>query len=576
VMDSFSEVGVNKVVFVKCARIGATEAGLNIVGFFIHQDPSAIMIVQPTVDDAKDFSKEQLAPTISDTPVLAERVASGVKESSNTITSKTYPGGSLVMGGANSPRFFRRRTIRVAIGEELSGWGSSKSAKGEGDQLKLMEKRTETMGYRRKIYLNSTPTVKGECRITEEWDKSDQRHYLVPCPHCQHKQRLVWERLLYKEREAPAYQCVACEALIEESDKDVMVARGEWVVTRPLKSTRGYHLNALYSPFVRWTRLVEEWEDAQGDTEALQVFVNTALGEAWEDRETETLIDALKARSLAYGPEDAQWRVPRGACALYCGVDKQPSELRASVYAVGPDEQMWLIDRVRFGGDTSSGVVWGEFDQWRLSKTWLHEGGARMTLRAVCIDSGDDPDPVYLYTKPRLAEHVYAIKGATDPLAPILPIKPTRTRLRSRLYVIGTQVIKKRIYRRLAMPAPAEYTLDVGRQFMHFNDLANGQYWSEIFSATLQRIEYRGRSVSIYVKRRDARDEELDCLVYAYAALQLGPVPLTALHEEWERIIQEGAMVDKPVETTQEKEPARESWLGPARERGSWMRRGRS
>jgi phage terminase large subunit GpA-like protein len=544
IMDSMSEPGVNRVVFQKCARIGATEAGLNMVGYFIHQDPSAIMIVQPTVDDAKDFSKEQLAPTIEDTDVLRERVSSGVKDSKNTIVAKVFPGGSVVLGGANSPRFFRRRTVRFLVLEEVDGYGGSAAAKAEGDQMGIAEKRTETYGYRRKVYINSTPTLKGHSRIAREFKRSDQRYYHVPCPHCGHRQRLMWERLKYKDVEAPAYQCAGCEQLIDESDKDAMVAAGEWVVTNPLRETRGYHLNALYSPFVRWLRLVEEWEDAQGDPEKLQVFINTALGEEWEDREAEDLKATLVARSTRYDGSDGDgpraFDVPKMGCVLVCGVDKQAAELHYVVRAYGPGEQSWLVDWGIFRGDTSRPEVWAELEQWRTTRRWVHEGGARLGIRAMCVDSGDDPDPVYAWTRPRLAQHVYAIKGSSDPTAPILPKKFTRTRQKSRLYVIGVQAIKKRIFRRMGMAAPDPCPLDVSPSFMHFNDRADATYWDEMFSQRSVWSNYRGKRLQRYELLSGKHDEKLDGEVYAYAALHLGPVRETELMAEWERVMAEG------------------------------------
>lgn len=560
IMDSFSEVGVNRVVFKKCARVGATEAGLNIVGYFIHQDPSAIMIVQPTVDDAKDFSKEQLAPTIADTPVLLERVSNAVKDSKNTITAKVFPGGSVVLGGANSPRFFRRRTVRVLILEEINGYGVSVKAKGEGDQIRLAEKRTETMGYRRKVYMNSTPTTKGECRISAEFDKSDQRFFLVPCPHCGHRQRLVWERLQYKDRPAPQYQCEGCDSLIDESDKDAMVAAGEWVVTQPMADTRGYHINALYSPFVRWSTLVKEWVAAQGDPEALQVFINTAMGDAWEDKDTEDLKSAFAARSRRYDGVDGDgpfaFHVPRGGCVLVCGVDKQAGELHWVVRAYGPNEQSWLIDRGLIRGDTSRPEVWSELEEMRTTRTWMHEHGARLKIRAMCVDAGDDPDPVYAWTKPRLFDHVYAVKGASDPNHDVLPKKFTRTRLKSRLYVIGTQAIKKRLYRRIGLTAPVPYQLDAGPTFFHVNHRADAQYVEELFSAKKVTAQYRDKTVSMYVRRPGARDESLDCEVYAYAALQLGPVSAAGMQAEWERVMAEGEATRGKKEESPAPKPA--------------------
>lgn len=575
IMDCFSDPTVNSVAFKKCARIGATEAGLNIVGYFIHQDPSAIMIVQPTSDDAKDFSKEQLAPTIDDTPVLRERVSDAVKDSKNTITAKIFPGGSVVLGGANSPRFFRRRTVRVLILEEINGYGVSASAKREGSQIKLAEKRTATMGYRKKIYKNSTPTTVGECAISDEFDKGDQRYFHVPCPHCGFRQKLEWERLKYKGRDEPAYECASetCGQLIEESHKDRMVAQGEWIVTRPFVRARSYHINALYSPFVRWSELVDEWIKAQGDPESLRVFMNTSLGEAWEDREVQDIKDAVIARAKQYEPDGEKWRVPMKAAVLVCGVDKQDAELHAVVRAYGPGEQSWLIDWVIFRGDTTQQKVWDEFDEWRMTRTWRHESGELMKIRSTCIDSGDDPAPVYKFTRVRLSQHVFAIKGASDPNADILPKKWTRTSQKSRLYVIGTQAIKKRLFRRVAANPPDPYSLDASAGFMHFNERGDTIYFAEFFSQKRVRHEYRGRTVSMYVKRPNERDEKLDCEVYAYASLYLGPVSPASLQNEWEALMKRaekarGEPTDEP-KPTPAPQPA-QSWIG-RRGGGSWI-----
>ena len=577
-MDSFSEIGVNRVVFKKCARIGATEAGLNIVGYFIDQDPSAIMIVQPTADDAKDFSKEQLGPTITETPVLHAKVSDAVKDAKNTITKKVFPGGSVKLGGANSPRFFRRITARVIVLEEVNGYGKSKTAKGEGDQIKLAEKRAETHGYRAKVYINSTPTTKGECRISQEFAKSDQRYYHVPCPHCGHAQRLVWERLRYKDLPAPQYQCAGCDQLIDESDKDAMVAHGTWVATVPQHTTRGYHLNALYSPFVRWSKLVEEWIDAQGDSEALQVFTNTALGEEWEDREAEDIQSALKMRALRYdgrtGDEPFAFHVPRGACLLACGVDKQPGELHYVVRAIGPNEQSWLIEWGILRGDTSRPEVWAQLDDLRLNRRWKHENGADMAIRCMGVDSGDDPDPVYVWTRSRLADYVFALKGGSDPSAEMLPKKWTKTRQKSRLYVCNTGTVKKRILRRIAMAAPVPYALDAGPNFFHVNDRANAEYLAEIFSQRMEKYESRGRSYWLLVKRGGARDEKLDCEVYAYLAYLLGPVPGAGMQAEWERVMADGEKAKAAPVAEPEPKPAPQaassSWLPPRR--GGWLR----
>jgi phage terminase large subunit GpA-like protein len=91
-----------RVVFVKPAQIGGSELLLNMLGYIIHYAPGPAMLVQPTVELAKRFSRQRVAPLIETTPVLAQRVSDPrERDSANTILAKEFPGGVLV-AGANS------------------------------------------------------------------------------------------------------------------------------------------------------------------------------------------------------------------------------------------------------------------------------------------------------------------------------------------------------------------------------------------------------------------------------------------------------------------------------------------
>jgi terminase, large subunit len=579
IQDAFSTIGVNKVAFMKSARVGATEAGLNIIGYHMHREPTYCMIVLPTVDDAKEYSKEQLEPTIADTPALARLVSDEVKDKKNTILAKTYPGGRTVIGGANSPRFFRRRTSQVVSFEEIDGYSTTTTAKSEGDRIKLGEKRTESYDYRRKIYLNSTPTNLGSSRIHEEFLNGDQRHYHVPCPHCSHKQRLIWERIEYKGRDEPIYRCVSCEQEIHESHKAAMCQAGEWIAANPGAPHRSYHINSLYSPFVRWSRLVEEWIEAQSDPEKLQTFVNLVLGEPWEDRATKGVVESIQSRAVRYdggaGDTPRAFDVPRRGVVLVCGVDKQPGELHYVVRAYGPDEESYLIEWGILRGDTSRPEVWGALDELRLTREWKHESGAKLKISAMAVDAGDDPAPVYAWTKPRLADSVFAIKGASDPTADILPKKYTKTSAKSRLYLIGVQAISRRLLRRAALPAPDPCPLEVGPTFMHFNERANATYLDEFFAMRPKAKRHRGKLLTVYERPAGKRNEKHDCEVYAYAALQLGPTPIAQLEAEYQKLMaraeQQATTDEEKAEPTAPVRPA-SSWVtGSRRRRGGWM-----
>src|SRR3990167_2253731 len=105
IMDAVSNPDVSEMVLMKCSRVGFTEGVIgNGIGYYIDQDPSPILVVQPSDEDAEDWSKRKLAPMLRDTPRLEHRVAEArSRDSDNTILSKTFPGGSIKITGATSP-----------------------------------------------------------------------------------------------------------------------------------------------------------------------------------------------------------------------------------------------------------------------------------------------------------------------------------------------------------------------------------------------------------------------------------------------------------------------------------------
>jgi len=511
IMDAFSDARVNKVVFMKCSRIGATEAGLNVIGYFIHQEPSPIFIVQPTVEDAKDFSKEQLTPTIEETPELRERVSGqAARESGNTIQAKVFAGGALYLVGANSPRGFRRRTARVIILEEVDGY--SPTAGTEGDQVKLAERRATTYQHRRKIYLNSSPGVKGPVeeggsRIEAEYGASDRRRFFVACPDCDHEQVLIWGQLRWEGLEAPHYCCVGCGVLIPESAKFRMVADGRWIPTNEGHTTRGYHINALYSPWVTWGELRDEFVTANQDPGKLQVFVNTALGETWEDRGNLGPSAGLMGRREDYGGP-----VPAGVTFRTMGVDVQPDRLEYVARGWGRGEESWMLERGILLGDTTvpetvKGSPWAQLNEAR--KAWRPD--------AMCIDSGYGADSVYQYAKPRYLAKVWVTRGYSQPGKALVTRRPSKNnRTRCPVFYVGTDTAKDSIYGRLKIAL-------AGPLYWHFplSASANRDYFEQLTAEKRVRKHLNGRWVTHYVCPEGRRNEVLDCEVLNLVALRL-------------------------------------------------------
>ena len=469
IMNSLSVSSpTQKVVFMKGAQVGGTEAGNNFLGYIIHISPGPCMSVFPTVELAKRNSKQRIDPLIESCPELSERILPArAKDSGNTILSKSYPSGTLVLTGSNSPVGLRSMAVRYLILDEIDGFAFD--AGGEGCPLLLAERRTATFRRRRKILYISTPTEKSNSRILREFQgNSDQRYYYVPCPVCNKKQPLKFDRLRWEEGKPDTvkYSCVHCESLIEEHNKTFMLKNGEWVATAQGDSnTRGYHLSSLYSPvgWFSWADAAQMYEKALAEPDLMKGFINTVLGEAYEDEFEAPEWERLYERRDNY----KMGIVPKDGLFLTAGVDIQKDRIECEVVAWGRNKISWSIDYIVLDGDTAQKKVWDRLERV-LNKDWPHELGGTLPIRVMCVDSGYATQDVYSWVKkfpqpvwgaggarasqPRT---VAAIKGRDTETSLIMP--PSKAvsegkRKGLRVYGISTPIAKLELYRWLKLP----------------------------------------------------------------------------------------------------------------------------
>lgn len=511
IMDACSDPTIERVVIMKPAQVGYTEMLCNVVGFYVDQDPAPILAVQPTLDMARAWSTDRLRPMLRESPRLKGKVReSSRRHSGDTLLHKEFPGGHLTIVGANSPSGLASRPIRVALFDEVDRYPVSAGA--EGDPVTLGIKRTATF-WNRKIILGSTPTLKGMSRIEAAFAESDQRRFHVPCPACGHPQVLTWRNLKWDDGQpdTAAYACAGCGVLIGEDQKIWMLERGVWIAENPGHRTAGFHLSALVSPWARWGELAREWLDCQQDMSRLQVFVNTVLGETWEDRGGALEPLSLEARAESYAAE-----VPEGVGVLTAGVDVQDARLELSIVGWGHGEEAWLIRHQILHGDPSTRAPWDALDAV-LSGTFTHVSGTNLRLSTVCVDSGHHSTPVYDFCRPRFARRVYACKGSSTPGAPLAPRRPSRNNKgRVPLFLIGTESAKDVLYGMLRTTVP-------GPKYLHTPAGLDAEWYVQVTAERAVRRQVNGRWVRHYELPRGVRNEALDCLVYALAALHLSP-----------------------------------------------------
>ncbi len=521
IMDDLSPRSpVQRVVFMKGAQVGGTEAGNNWLGYVVDMAPGPIMLVQPTVDTAKRLSKQRIAPMIDETPRLKVKVAnSRARDSGNTMMVKEFPGGVMIITGANSAAGLRSMPIRFAFLDEVDAYPAD--IDGEGDPVSLAERRTTTFA-RRKVLLVSTPTIRDHSRIEREYLGSDQRRFFIPCPHCGEFQWLKWRQIKWDDGDPTTahYVCEHNGCVIEEHHKTDFLSKGEWRPTAQGDGrTHGYHLSSLYSPlgWKSWAEVVDEFLKAKGDPPLLKTWVNTILGETWED-EIAAKIGAgeLRDRVEFYDLGNAPAEVL--ACTL--GVDTQDNRLALTLFGWGRDEEGWVLDHMEIFGDPARGEVWQQLADV-IRRPVPHESFEPLPVLATCIDSGGHfTHEVYAFAREHKALGVYAIKGQSQKNKPVIG-RPTKVDLNIRhqtlksgaeVWPVGTDTAKATIYARLKLNEP-------GAGFVHFPHGLPPDYFDQLTAEKLVTRYVKGFPVREWQKKSGARNEALDTFVYGYAAL---------------------------------------------------------
>lgn len=513
---------VQRVVMMFAAQTGKTEAGSNWLGYVIDHAPGPMLCVQPTVEMAKRLSKQRLESMISETPCLSQKIAPArSRDSGNTMFSKEFPGGMMLLTGANSATGLRSAPCRYIFADEIDAFPAD--VDGEGDPVSLAEKRATTFA-RRKILLTSTPTIKDHSRIEAEFLRSDQRRFFVPCPKCGEMQWLKWAQMKWEDNDPQTarYECEHCGERFEELHKPAMLRCGEWRATAPGDGrTAGFQLSGLYSPlgWFSWADMVEEFLRAKADAPALKTWLNTRAAETWEeDYASKVSADGLRDRC-----EDFVMGVlPEGSVALTFGIDVQDNRLAISGWAWGRDEEGWLIYHQEIYGDPSRADLWRQVDEAVL-REWDHANGRKLRPDVVCVDSGGHfTAEVYQYARERQRQGVLAIKGASQRNKAVIG-KGSRVDINAKgktmkrgaiVFSVGTDTAKTTLFARLKHNEP-------GEGYLHFPIGTTDEYFKQL-TAEKQVMKYTrgGFPVREWVKKANARNEALDTLVYAFAGLQ--------------------------------------------------------
>ena len=518
ILDAIGNPLVPRVSVIKAARVGYSTSLIAAIGTVAATDPSPIILLMPTDDDARGVMVDDVDPVFRASPALEGVMRIGRMDGRSTLTQRALTGGgSLKALSAMAPRNLRRHTARWLFCDEVDGMKITK----EGDPLKLAEKRT--MSYpNRKIVMGSTPTDEETSIIIRRYEESDKRIFEVGCPHCSDPFELDWELLWWKE-DAPENVeaiCPSCGCGIEERYKTGMVEEGDWRATLPeVTDHAGFRLTILTSNFANaaWGQLVKEYLQAKKiGPDELMVFENTVLGrvssKAIDHVSQSELVGRREDFGIQWMVEENRWRqdIPEDVAYITAGVDVQPNRLEITLVGHSPNH-IFILGHAKILGNATLDTTWDEL-RALLSTQWTHPLGGKIGIEAAAVDSGDGnmTQHVYDFCEAHQSDRWFAIKGQGGD-KPLFRASTRRRRNRTApLYIVGSDTGKTMIFVNLKREPQEENSF-------RFSNTLDPEWFDQLLSERRVYKWIKGRLVPSFEPVGRTPHEALDCTVYGIA-----------------------------------------------------------
>lgn len=531
IMDAITDPYVVDVSVMSSAQVGKTVIILCGIGYYIDHEPATQLVVMPTLTLGEKFSKTRLAKMIQDIPVLRNKITPAkAKDSDNTILFKSYPGGHIVIAGANSAASLASMPLRIVFMDEIDRFPDSAGT--EGNPIKLAEKRSKSY-WNKKHIKTSTPTIAGRSKIEDAYKKGSMEEWCVQCPCCGTWQPYEFTRIVFA---TVSMKCIECGEEIPE--QDWRESPHKWIAKHPeRRKHRSFHLNELASPLSTWEEIIEEFKDAMEkfkrfhDPEDLKTFINLTLGEVWNEATAED--DGLDEGVLESRTEKYKADIPDGVIVLTAAIDVQDNRFEIEVRGWAREYETWGIYKTEIYGNLEKSEVWEELEEY-LNQTFFFEDGRELNIAAFGIDTGGHhTNRTYQWIKQqkRKGKRAYGLKGYS-PEKPIpLIYKRTKVDIKevdkngkewvvdsTTIWILGVDSGKEDIINRLKIE-------EVGERYCHFPSNGGRGYDHEYYEGLLSEKQVtkkvRGVYKKCWVKKPGVRNEPLDLFNYNYAVLEL-------------------------------------------------------
>jgi phage terminase large subunit GpA-like protein len=552
ILNSMCNDDIKEVNWKKSARVGYTKLVVICIAYGVEHKKRNVGVWQPDDGSRNKFSKKHIAPMLRDVgPMRSIFPYVGKKCSENTIENKSFTNGrELFLLGGKAAKNYRELSLDTCIYDELSQF--DRDIEGDGLPTFIGDKRLNGSSFGKSIR-GSSPTIQGECQVTEAFEECEhQFQRYVPCKHCGSFQTLVfggkgsefgleWDKTLtHSARGRSAkYRCKDCAETFTyadflESDKngywlsdtaatydsEVFYEREGFPAVKVITATPevvGWALWSIYSNFSPWSTIVTEWYKAQKSPQALKSFINTTLGEAFEETEKiKTQPEDLLARREHYAGQ-----VPDEVVYITVGGDMQDTWAEFTVTGWTAGEESFVIESFEVHGDPSVGEFWDRLEA-PLIKSYTKVNGQVMSWATGVFDSGGHfTDEVYKFTKRFGVMRLFPGKGASVYGKPIATKNKKKNSHGVYLVMIGTDTAKDMIYARAGITPKEPGVPNPG--YMHFpiKEWCDIGFFEQLLAEYKKPIMVKGQTYLRWYNPPGKRNEKLDCAVYNLTALRL-------------------------------------------------------
>lgn len=515
IVDAIADPDVEILVLMLASQIGKSLAVESQMLSMIATSPGPMLHVSPDTKSAENFVRNRFDPFVAASPSLRNLIGRGLASRAgstggpNSLSSKSFPGGSLAFVSSYQPSELAARSARYVWMDEIDRF--SQSAGKEGDPVLLAIQRTERYALSgRKIVLVSTPTSRLS-RISSWYERGDKRKFFVECPDCGHSAPIMFDQIKWEKGkpETAAFICDGCGVVHSEANRMKMLSDGKWGATAAgERGIRSYHITAMASEFTTLSSIAQRWDGAD-TAERKQVFYNVTLAEPF-DSSIEFSMSSLELRQRA---EPLKPPYSSDIQFITAGVDVQDNRLEVQIIAHHRNDITSILNHIRMDGDTFSPAVWSELDAL-LGETFPLSDGRELPVTITGVDSGHRPDAVinFVFGQLRKSRNVVAVKGVPGFNRTFID-RGGKLKKRLGLYNVGVDNVKSSLYTRMRK-------LEYGSGFIHIPDHLPDEFYAGLASEAIETIYVHGFARTRFVK--SVRDNEaLDCCVYGHAVAEL-------------------------------------------------------